>query len=147
LSGLAVVAIQERLGCIACRAGTFFRDIALRAASDRLNRFSVLPDIVLVKILPVPLLVMVDNPGESIHLELLVLGRMGIVESPLLEWDISADEVDQPAVLLKKLMAQLNKIKYNVHEHWLLWYRVCLAMDIIPQKGRSMLFLFESPVK
>ena len=91
--------------CIAGRAGTFFRDIAFRAAADRLDRFSVLPGIVLVEIHPVPLLVMVDDPGELIHLELLVLGRMGIVESPLLERDISADEVDQPAVLLIKLMA------------------------------------------
>ena len=48
---------------------------------------------------------MIDDPGELIHLELLVLGRMGIIEGPLLERDISADEVDQPAVLLIKLMA------------------------------------------
>ena len=47
----------------------------------------------------------VNDLWELIHLELLVLGRMGIVESPLLERDISADEVDQPAVLLIKLMA------------------------------------------
>ena len=64
LAGLAVIAIQERLRCIAGRAGTFFRDIALRAAADRLNRFSVLPGIVLIDILPVPLLVMVDDPGD-----------------------------------------------------------------------------------
>ena len=42
---------------------------------------------------------------KLIHLEFLVLGRVRIVESPLLERDISADEVDQPAVLLIKLMA------------------------------------------
>ena len=42
---------------------------------------------------------------ELIDLELLILGGMGIVEGPLLERDISADKVDQPAVLLIKLMA------------------------------------------
>jgi len=147
LAGLAVVTIQERLRCIAGRAGAILRDITHRAAADRLNRFSVLPRVVAVKILPVPVLLMIDNLWKMIHFELLVLRRMRIVESPLLERDISADEVDQPAVLLIKLVAQLNKIKYNVHEHCLLWYRVCLAMDIIPQKGRSMLYLFESPIK
>ena len=44
---------------------------------------------------------------------------MGIIKGPLLQWDISADKVNQPAVLLVKLMTQLNKIVYNVHEHCL----------------------------
>jgi hypothetical protein len=48
---------------------------------------------------------MVDNLRELIDLELLILGGMGIVEGPLLERDISTDKVDQPAVLLIKLMA------------------------------------------
>ena len=48
---------------------------------------------------------MVDNLRQLIDLELLILGRMGIVEGSLLERDISADKIDQPAVLLIKLMA------------------------------------------
>ena len=48
---------------------------------------------------------MVDNLRQLIDLELLILGGMGIVEGPLLERDISADKIDQPAVLLIKLMA------------------------------------------
>ena len=47
----------------------------------------------------------VDDLRELIHLKLLVLGGMGIIERPLFERDISADKVDQPAVLLIKLMA------------------------------------------
>jgi hypothetical protein len=48
---------------------------------------------------------MVDNLRELIDLEPLILGGMGIVEGPLLERDISTDKVDQPAILLIKLMA------------------------------------------
>ena len=69
---------------------------------------------------------------------------MGIIESPLLERDISADKVDQPAVLLIKLVAELKKIKYNVHEHWLLFESVCLAIDIIPKREVNALFIWIS---
>ena len=62
---------------------------------------------------------MIDNLWKLIHFELLVLRGMRIIESPLPERDISADEVDKPAVLLIEQVAQLNKIKYNVHEHCL----------------------------
>ena len=48
---------------------------------------------------------MVDDLWQLVHLELLILGGMGIVEGPLLKRDISADKVDQPAVLLIKLVA------------------------------------------
>ncbi len=87
----------------------------------------------------VPVLMMVDNLRQLIDLELLILGGMGIVEGPLLEWDISADKVDQPAVLLIKLVAQLNKIKYNVHEHCLIFGLVKVWSLTLYQKGRSML--------
>ena len=50
---------------------------------------------------------------ELIHLELLVPGRMGIIKGPLFKRDISADKVDQPAILLIKLVAELKKIQYN----------------------------------
>ena len=43
---------------------------------------------------------MIDDLWELIHLELLVLGGMGIVKNPLLKRDIFADKVDKPAVLL-----------------------------------------------
>ena len=82
------------MGCFTGRAGVFFRDIALRAAADRLNRFSVFPGIVFIDILPVPVMVVIDDLWKLIYIELLVLGGMGIIESPLLERDISADKVD-----------------------------------------------------
>ena len=92
------------MGCFADRACAFFGDIARRAAADRLNRFSVFPEIVCIEILPVPVLLVIDNPGKLIYLELLVLGGMGIVECLLFEWNISANKFDQPAILLIKQM-------------------------------------------
>ena len=42
------------------------------------------------------------DAGRIIDLILLVFGRKGIIKSLLLERDISADEGEQPAVLLIK---------------------------------------------
>ena len=41
---------------------------------------------------------------EFVNLKLLILWRMGIVIGPLLKWYISADKIDQPAVLLVKIL-------------------------------------------
>ena len=141
MAGFAVVTIQVRLGSLAGRAGAFFRDVAFGTALYGFDWFAILPGIVAVEILPVPVLMMINDLWKLIHLELLVLGGMGIIESPLLERDISADKVDQPAVLLIKLVAELKKIKYNVHEHWLLFESVCLAIDIIPKREVNALFI------
>ena len=146
LAGFAVVTVQVRLRRFAGGAGAMLRDIALRAAADRLNGFSVFPRVVAIEILPVPILVMVDDPGKLVHLEFLIPGGMGIIKGPLLKRDISADKVNQPAVLLIKLMAQLKKIKYNVHEHCLFCVVKVWSLTLY-QKGRTMLFLFAPPVK
>ena len=79
--------------------------IVVSYPSDRPDRFPVLSCIVLVEILPVPVLLVIDDFGELVHLELLVPGGMGIIECPLPEGDIFADKVDQPAVLLINLVA------------------------------------------
>ena len=42
--------------------------------------------------------------GKLVNFELFVFGRERIIKSPLLERDISANEVDQPAVLLIKVL-------------------------------------------
>ena len=87
---------------------------------------------------------MVDDLWKLIHLELLVLGGMGIVKGPLFKGDIFADKVDQPAILLIKLVAKLKKIQYNVHGHWLLFESVCLVADIIPKREVNALFILIS---
>ena len=104
LAGLAIVTVQEILRRFAGRTGTVLRNIAFGAASYRSDRLAVFPGIVAVEIFPVPVLLVINNLRELIHLELLVLGRMGIIKGPLFKRDISADEVDKPAVLLIKLM-------------------------------------------
>ena len=35
---------------------------------------------------------------------------------------------------------------YNVHEHWLLSYKVCLVTDIIPEKGGQCSFYCRFPL-
>ena len=117
LTGFAVVAVAIRLWSTAGRAGAVLRDITPSPATDRRNGFSVLPGVIVVELLPIPGLVMVDDLRKLIDLELLIFGGMGIVECPLFERDIFADELNKLAVLLIKLMAELNKIKYNVHKH------------------------------
>ena len=53
---------------------------------------------------PVPLMLDDLDFWKFVHFELLIFWRMGIIESPLLERDISADKVYQPAVLLVKIL-------------------------------------------
>jgi len=45
------------------------------------------------KIIPLPVLFVGYNSREFINLELLVLRGVKIIEVPLLEWNISADEI------------------------------------------------------
>ncbi len=67
---------------------------------------------------------------------------MGIIEGPLLKRDISADKREQPAVLLIKLVTQLDKILYNVHEQYNSFLgNVVLVDDIIPKRGGIALFI------
>lgn len=51
-----------------------------------------------------PVLAEVCDQRKFVNLEFLVFRGMGIIKSPLFEWDVSADEVDQPAVLLIKVL-------------------------------------------
>lgn len=58
---------------------------------------------------------------QFVGLELLILWRMRIVESLLLQRDISADKKKKLAVLPVKFFVRINKTLYNVHERCLLW--------------------------
>ena len=57
-----------------------------------------------------------NDDGKLINLELLIFGRMGIVESPLLQWNIFTDKVDKPAIHGVEFLNCLDEIKYNVYE-------------------------------
>ena len=100
-----VVPVEVDGRCFTAQAGTLLRNIAFLPAAHRFDELSIpfLP--VRDQFLIGPILFIRLNEWKFIHLEFLVLGGMGVIESPLLKRDISADKVDQPAILLIKLMA------------------------------------------
>ena len=63
-----------------------------------------LRDLVRDKLFISPVLTEVSDKGEFVDLELLVFWGMGIIKGPLPKGDVSAYEVDQPAVLLVKVL-------------------------------------------
>ena len=93
---------------ITCRAGTVFWNITLHSAKYRAYGFVVALLIISDEIFPVPVLLVGYDFRKLINLELLVLWRMGIIKSPLLEWDVSTDKVNKPVDLF---MLVLNKLK------------------------------------
>ena len=94
LSGLAVIAVKIRLRGTAGRAGAVFRDVAFLTSGDGFYLNTVAAIKVRDQETPVPLMLDDLDFWKFVHFELLIFGRMGIVESPLLKWYISADEVD-----------------------------------------------------
>ena len=72
---------------------TVFRDIAFAMTEYRTDGFVIPLFIVADEIFPVPFLLVGYDFGELIDFELLVLWRMGIIESPLPERDISTDKI------------------------------------------------------
>ena len=100
----AVILVKERFGGITAWAGAVVRDIAFRTASDGADLLTVAFFVVGDEIFVSPVLAEVSNQRKFIDPKLLVFRGMGIIKSPLLEWDISADKIDQPAVLLIKIL-------------------------------------------
>ena len=85
-----------------------FGYIALNSTKYRANGLVVALLVVRDKVFPVPVLLIGYDVGKFINLKLLVLWRMGIIESPLLKRDISTDKVNKPANLF---MLVLNELK------------------------------------
>ena len=85
-----------------------FGYIALNSTKYRANGLVVALLVVRDKVFPVPVLLIGYDFGKFINLKLLVLWRMGIIESPLLKRDISTDKVNKPANLS---MLVLNELK------------------------------------
>jgi len=81
------------------RAGTVFWNITFHTSKNRLNGFVITLLVVRDEILPVPFLFVGYDFGKLINLELLILWRVGIIKSPLLERDVSTDKVNKPANL------------------------------------------------
>ncbi len=98
LSGFTIIAVKIRLWSATGGAGAVFWDVAFLTSGDGFYFDLVSMFKVRNEEMPVPFLL--DDPDlwEIIHFKFLIFGGMGIIESPLPERDISADEVDQPAL-------------------------------------------------
>ena len=88
-----VILVKEGFWCMTAGAGAAIRDIAFRAAADRADFFTIAFLVIREEVFVVPVLTEVGNEREFVDLELLVFWGMGIIKSPLLEGDVSADEV------------------------------------------------------
>ena len=93
LSFGTVILVKKGFWRITAGAGAVIRDIAIRAADDRADFFTIAFLIVRNEILVVPVLTEVSNEREFVNLELLVFWGMGVIKGPLLERDVSADEI------------------------------------------------------
>ena len=101
-----VIAVQVSRGGIAARAGAVRRDIGISAAPDRHDFFTITPFEIRDEILIVPNFPD-NNSGKFVNFIFLVFRRLGIFVSPLSEWNVTADKIDQPAVLLIKILNYL----------------------------------------
>ena len=102
-----IIIVDVMMGSATQRADGIIRNGSAVAALDRLYRFAIFPQIVFEKELPVLFHKGFDD-GQLIHFEFLVSGRMGIIESPLFERDISANETKK---ITDYLLLVLNVLK------------------------------------
>lgn len=88
-----VVPVEKRLRGITTWAGAIVRDVTGRTAADRTDLLAITLFVVREKFFVSPVLAEVGDQREFINLEFLVFRRMGIIKSPLFEWDVSADKI------------------------------------------------------
>ena len=88
----AVILVEIRFWSIAARAGAFIVDITCGTTADRFDFFAILPFKLRDVIFVIPFFV-INDLRKLINFELLIFWRMGIIESPLLERDISTDKI------------------------------------------------------
>ena len=99
-----VILVEERFWGTTARAGAGIGDVALGTAADRADLFTLTLFKVRDEFLIGPVLPEISDERKLINFELLIFRGMGIIESPLPERDIPADKVNQPAVLLIKIL-------------------------------------------
>ncbi len=103
----AVVSVEVRHGGITAQAGAVLWDVAFRAAVYGADLFAIAFFDVGNELPVSPALAEVSDERQLVSLEFLVFWGMRIIESPLFEWNVSADKHDQPAVLLIKVLNKL----------------------------------------
>ena len=92
----AIIIVEIVVRCPTKRTEGIFRDGFTIATLNGSDGFAVLPEIVFKEKLPV-LFDKGFNDRKFIYFEFLIFGRMGIIKGPLLEWNIFADKVQEPA--------------------------------------------------
>ena len=92
----AIIIVEIVVRCPTKRTEGIFRDGFTIAALNGSDGFAVLPEIVFKEKLPVLFDERLEE-REAVGSKLLVFRGVGIIEGPLLERDISADEVQEPA--------------------------------------------------
>ena len=101
---LSVVPVEIHKWSLAAGAGAFCRYIAVPTPLYRKDPLTIAFVPVGNQFFIGPVLCVRLYHRKPVYLELLVLGRMGIVEGPLPERDISAENGDKPAILLIKVV-------------------------------------------
>ena len=89
----AIILVEIDGGSLASWTGTGFGDVTVGTTADRLDQFPEAFVPVRNQILVSPVLTVGLDLRKFINLELLILGRMGIIKSPLLERNVSADKI------------------------------------------------------
>ena len=89
-----VVFVEKRLRGIAAWAGAVIRDIRYGTPADRAYFLPIAFFVVRDQFFVGPVLPEVGDKREGINFEFLILRGMGIIEGPLFERDVSANEVD-----------------------------------------------------
>ena len=110
LSFGTIVLVKIDFGSITSGALAVVRDVTFTTPPDRLYGLVIVlipPLEVLHEVTIIPGFYM-EYQWEFIHFELLVLRRMGVIKSPLLEWDVLTDKIYQPDILLIKILNDLK---------------------------------------
>ena len=107
LTVTAIIVVDVLMRGTANRAYRIFRNGSAITALNRFEFLFVFPEVVF-KEKPVVLFDESFDDRKSVHGEFLIFRRVGIIESPLFQRDISADKVNKPADLF---MLVLNKLK------------------------------------
>jgi len=111
LTLLAVVAVEVVMRSAALGTDAVFGNVTDRAftALDGLDDLAVPLAIVVDETFPGPAVLMVLELRKDVGLELLVLGRLGVVERELFQRDILGDERHQPGNLSVKVIDFIEK--------------------------------------
>ena len=102
-----IVLVKIDFWSVTARTLAVIRDIAFATTAYRSYWFVVFlvtPLKVLHKVLIIPRFY-IEDQREFVHFELLVFRGMRVIKGPLFEWDVPADKVYQPTVLLIKIVA------------------------------------------